>query len=213
MSEKPHVIVNVAQSLNGMIAGRFGKHVDISCVKDRERVLDLRRNCDGILVGATTVINDNPDLGIGSENSENRPTRIILDGRLSVPTHSRVFDGKTRTIVLTTNRDRKMINCELVLFNGPIITVPEILWRLADLGIHRLLVEGGSRVITQFVSSGSVDEFYLYIGNILIEKDGVPLFSPNQDLKNLIKNTNPLGEGVLCTLDLVKLREGLLNDK
>ena len=211
MSDLPLVTINAAQSLNGMIAGKFGRHVDISGKTDRERVLELRKKSDAVLVGASTVINDNPDLGVGDAYAKRRPARIVLDGRLSVPTHSRVFDGGARTIVLTANRVRKMNNCEMVYFNKALIPPVEILRSLRELGINSVLVEGGSKVITQFVLSGLVDEFYLYVGNILIENDGVRMFSPMLNLQDPVIGARILGDGVLYTLDVGKLREGLEN--
>ena len=42
MSGKVRVTINVAQSLNGLIAGKFGRRVQISSAEDWDRVLDLR---------------------------------------------------------------------------------------------------------------------------------------------------------------------------
>ncbi|EQD78454.1 diaminohydroxyphosphoribosylaminopyrimidine reductase, partial [mine drainage metagenome] len=60
MSGRVSVTVNVAQSINGFIAGRFGRTVQISSPEDWKRVFELRMKSDAILVGANTVINDNP---------------------------------------------------------------------------------------------------------------------------------------------------------
>ena len=74
------VTINVAQSLNGLIAGKFGRRVQISSAEDWERVLDLRTRSDAILIGANTVINDNPDLYTGRTGSKDKlPIRVASD--------------------------------------------------------------------------------------------------------------------------------------
>ena len=203
------IMINVAMSLNGLIAGRLGRRVEISSNQDRERVMHLRSTCDAILVGANTIINDNPDLRAADRGYEKNPVRVILDGRLSIPTHCRVFDGRSRTLLFTANRERKMSNCEMIYNDSMQIPVDFVLDELNDRGIKNLLVEGGSKVIRQFLLSGEVDSFNLYIGNILIENGGIPLFEIGSDVRNAILSGEKLGDGFLLNLDPIELKKGI----
>ena len=203
------IMINVAMSMNGLIAGRLGRRVDISSSQDRERVMHLRSTCDAILVGANTIINDNPDLRAADRGYEKNPLRVVLDGRLSVPTHCRVFDGRSRTLLFTANREREMSNCEIIYNDNTEIPIEFVLDELNDRGIKNLLVEGGSRVIRQFLLSGKVSSFSLYIGNILIETGGIPLFEIGSDVRNVILSSEKLGDGFLLYLDPVELKKGI----
>ncbi|MCL4451016.1 MAG: dihydrofolate reductase family protein [Candidatus Thermoplasmatota archaeon] len=213
MSSKMRVTINVAQSLNGMIAGKFGRRVQISSQEDWNRVLDLRTKSDAILIGANTVINDNPDLYTGRTDAKERlPVRVLLDGRLSIPTHSRIFDGRGRTLVFTANRERKMLNCDLVYSDDIHIPIPFVIETLESLNVRNLLVEGGSIVINEFLRAGIVDDFFLYTGNILIESDGIRLFEPAITLPGVVQSWERLGDGYVARLDVKKLMGDLVKN-
>jgi riboflavin-specific deaminase-like protein len=213
MSGKIRVTINVAQSLNGMIAGKFGRRVQISSQEDWSRVLDLRTKSDAILIGANTVINDNPDLYTGRTDPKERlPVRVLLDGRLSIPTHSRIFDGRGRTLVFTANRERKLLNCDIVYADDAHIPIPFVIETLEAMNVKNLLVEGGSIVINEFLRAGIVDDFFLYIGNILIESDGIRLFEPAVTLPGVVQSWERLGDGYVARLDVKKLMGDLVKN-
>ena len=213
MSGKVRVTINVAQSLNGLIAGKFGRRVQISSVEDWSRVLDLRTRSDAILIGANTVINDNPDLYTGrTDSSDKLPMRVLLDGRLSIPTHSRIFDGRGRTVVFTANRERKMLNCDIVYSDDIRIPIPYVIETLETMNVRNLLVEGGSTVINEFLKAGVVDDFFLYIGNILIEGDGIRLFEPTKTLAGIVQSSERLGDGYVARLDVKKIMGDLVKN-
>ena len=63
-SELPIVILKVAQTLDGKITTSTGQSKWITNEESRLLAHKLRLECDAILVGSTTVINDNPILNI-----------------------------------------------------------------------------------------------------------------------------------------------------
>ncbi len=208
MTSRPRVIVNVAMSLNGMIAGKSGERVNISSAYDWERVYKLRSSVDAIVVGANTVIRDNPKLSINHvENDiQKLPTRVILDANLRVPRNANVFDGSMRTMVFTEKSD-EIQNAEMMQRKRHELLVDNLLTEFSSFGFKRILVEGGKSVISEFVSSGNVDEFYLYIGDILIEKDGLRLFDLDTNITNVISDIKMMKSGVLISLNPYLLRE------
>ena len=208
MTSRPRVIVNVAMSLNGMIAGKSGERVNISSAYDWERVYKLRSSVDAIVVGANTVIRDNPKLSINHvENDiQKLPTRVILDANLRVPRNANVFDGSMRTIVFTEKSD-EIQNAEMMQRKRHELLVDNLLTEFSSFGFKRILVEGGKSVISEFVSSGNVDEFYLYVGDILIEKDGLRLFDLDTNITNVISDIKMMKSGVLISLNPYLLRE------
>ena len=102
----PYVIINVAMSLNGRISSINGRY-NISNSKDMDRVINLRRNVDAILLGANTVITDNPVLNFSK-------VRIILDEKLKLNDSYSIFDGRVKTYIFSGNRDKKIKNAEII---------------------------------------------------------------------------------------------------
>ncbi len=201
------ITVNVAQSINGIISGNSGKRARISDNEDLKRVHRLRSESDVILVGANTIISDNPKLRVDRAffDSDALPFRVILDRDLRIPEKSNVLDSTARTIVFTSRTDRKLEGAELVyLDEGQEIT--GVVDSLAQMGIRSVLVEGGATVISQFVSQGIVDEFFLYIGNVILPESGVRLFKPDVEIRDVMTKIENLGDGILISIDPAKIK-------
>jgi diaminohydroxyphosphoribosylaminopyrimidine deaminase / 5-amino-6-(5-phosphoribosylamino)uracil reductase len=176
---KPFVTLKIAQSIDGKIALRNGKSKYITSKDSLAKVHALRAEHDAVLVGAGTVKADNPELTVRLVKGRS-PVRIILDGNLSSPLSSRVFnDGKARTIVFCSSRleddsrvERNKMDAlrrrhvEVYPLRGSsdgAISLNLVLKRIAEMGIASVLVEGGSDVFSQFVKSEAADKLYLFI--------------------------------------------------
>lgn len=198
------VTVNVAMSLNGMIAGSNGRRVRISGPEDLERVHKLRSDSDVILVGANTIINDNPFLTVDKKyrQSDVLPVRVILDTNLSSPANSNVFlDSDQRTILFTSKKVKNYGKAEIIKREPADLNVENVLEELSKMGFRKILVEGGKNVVMQFLSHDLVEKFYLYIGNILIEDGGMMLFNADQETQVRVLAKEPMGNGVVINLD------------
>ena len=89
---KPHIILNCASSADGKIALPNRQKLNLSNSEDFSRVHQLRSECDAILVGIGTVIEDNPSLTINHKySSGNDPLRIILDTNYRIPEDSKIL--------------------------------------------------------------------------------------------------------------------------
>jgi riboflavin-specific deaminase-like protein len=208
MDGRPYIIINVAQSINGMIAGSGGRRVSISSEHDWQRVRELRKICDGILIGARTVMNDDPYLSTGNDqNGEKKPARIILDRRLKLKQESHVLDRRSRTIIFTSNREREVDGAEIIRRNDDELKIVNIVGDLHRMGFRKILVEGGKDVINQFLGEGIFDEFYLFVGNVIIEKGGLLLFDPPVSIENASMETKVYEEGILMKLSPEKIRK------
>jgi diaminohydroxyphosphoribosylaminopyrimidine deaminase/5-amino-6-(5-phosphoribosylamino)uracil reductase len=120
-------------------AGRFTSE---GCL---DAVHQLRKECDGILVGVETIIRDDPSLNIRRVPSERQPLRIVIDPNGRIPQDAKVLTDGGETIVLSDD------------FSN----LPALLNRLGDMEIQRLMVEGGPVTVKHFLNAGLVDEFYL----------------------------------------------------
>ncbi len=169
---QPWVTVKIAQTLDGKIARPDGHSKWITCETSRQTVHRMRAEYDAVLIGAGTVIQDNPALTVRLVKGR-QPCRILVDGGLRSPLSSLVFNDewKHQTIVLTAKRAsaRKIIQLE-----KRSVTV----WRFADservplkhalkllLAEHQIasvLVEGGADIFGQFLSQRLADDFLIF---------------------------------------------------
>lgn len=111
---RPYVTLKAATSLDGKIATSKGESQWITGTKARQVVHDLRNRTDAILVGAGTVVKDNPRLSARLKNrKEYFPLRVVIDPNQRIPLSVQVFQtAKEHPVVSITrpfnNSRRKM---------------------------------------------------------------------------------------------------------
>ncbi len=188
---RPLVTVKLATTLDGRIATANGDSQWITGAVSRAMGHGLRARNDAILVGARTALLDNPSLTCRLPGLEGAsPTRIVVDARLSLPlTHSLVATaGETPTWILTradgdVDRRTAFLNAgvrliDISLDNDGNIDLTEALGALAGLGVTRLMVEGGGRIIAGLLAAGLVDRLVWFRASKLVGGDGVPAIAP-----------------------------------
>lgn len=144
----------------------------------RAHVQELRHQHDALLVGAGTILSDNPLLTDRSEKPRRRPLlRVILDSRLRLPLDSRLvksasIDRKNDLLVFCSSADeRKKVELEKLgvrieeiptveMGGRPDLTA--ILHRLGELEITSLIIEGGATVNWAALAANVVDKVFLY---------------------------------------------------
>ncbi len=90
-NKRPHVILKLAVSSDGMIGKEGEGHVRITGAISRAQVQVLRAETDAILVGVGTASADDPELTVRLGGLEERsPIRIVLDRRLELPIESKL---------------------------------------------------------------------------------------------------------------------------
>jgi diaminohydroxyphosphoribosylaminopyrimidine deaminase/5-amino-6-(5-phosphoribosylamino)uracil reductase len=185
--KRPHVILKLAVSADDKIGAAGGKPVAISGEAAKARVHLLRAQCDAILVGIGTVRADDPLLTCRLPGMEARsPVRVVLDRSLRIPGSSRLVHSARETPlwVMTSNLAEARAAMKLGAAGAQVIRVATattapgldlvaVLHALSEKGTTRLLVEGGARVASSFVSAGLVDEVWLLRGADPVGADGV----------------------------------------
>jgi diaminohydroxyphosphoribosylaminopyrimidine deaminase/5-amino-6-(5-phosphoribosylamino)uracil reductase len=213
--KRPHVILKLAVSSDDRIAAAGRKPVAITGDAARSRVHLLRAQCDAILVGIGTVLADDPLLTTRLPGMEAQsPVRVVLDRSLRIPGSSRLVHTARETPlwVLTSNLAEAPAAMKLGAAGAQLIRVASappgldlqaVLHALAEKGITRLLVEGGSRVASSFVAAGLVDEVWLLRGPGAIGADGVaaldalPLSAITQSPKLRVRASEKLQNDML----------------
>ena len=217
--KRPHVILKLAVSTDDKIAAPGHKPVAISGEVAKARMHLLRAQCDAILVGIGTVLSDDPQLTCRLPGMEARsPVRLVLDRALRIPATSRLVHSARSTPlwVVTSNLAEAPVAAMLGAAGAQVVRVastptglglPAVLHALAERGITRLLVEGGARVASSFVSANLVDEFWLLRGPDAIGTDGVaalealPLAAITQSPAYRVRASEGLGTDTLTVYE------------
>jgi diaminohydroxyphosphoribosylaminopyrimidine deaminase/5-amino-6-(5-phosphoribosylamino)uracil reductase len=181
----PFVIAKFAMSLDGKIATRGTDSRWITNVDARGYVQRLRHIVDAIMVGANTVIADNPRLSArGSGGGSGRggttriqPLRVIVDGKARIPSSSRLFSETGKTLIavakpLAAKRKDELVKAgaeivELEADSG-IIELREVFKLLGKRQITSVLVEGGSQLFGFLFDNKLVDKVLAFISPIII---------------------------------------------
>jgi diaminohydroxyphosphoribosylaminopyrimidine deaminase/5-amino-6-(5-phosphoribosylamino)uracil reductase len=180
---RPFVSLKLASSLDGRIATRRGDSRWITGAEARRWVHGRRAVADAIMVGSGTVLADDPDLGARrGERVIRRPTRVLIDSRLRVPTSARLYqltsdESPTYVITRTAARGRRAASST----GARLIDVPggagaldleAALGQLAEAGLTNVFVEGGGGLSAALLRSGLVDEIHWITAPLLIGGDG-----------------------------------------
>ncbi|MBI3586820.1 MAG: bifunctional diaminohydroxyphosphoribosylaminopyrimidine deaminase/5-amino-6-(5-phosphoribosylamino)uracil reductase RibD [Ignavibacteriales bacterium] len=170
----PFVGIKIAQTLDGRIADSFGRSKWITSEEARKETHRIRSEYDAILVGANTVLNDNPELTVRKVPGRN-PVRIVLDGRLRINPKSKVFNTRNAETILLTSMQalqKKKRVAALVAKQGvQIVAVGltaeinpnTILLILGSFGISSVLIEGGGTTISGFLKHKSVNQIHCFV--------------------------------------------------
>jgi GTP cyclohydrolase II len=168
---RPYVVVKYAQTLDGRIATSTGDARWISGDEERRASHALRAACDAVLVGIGTVLTDDPQLTVRMVPGAS-PIRVVADSGLRIPDDARVLADDAATVVLTTNASsaerraelrRRGVSVQVVPAGAQGVDLGAALETLLRDGIRSVLVEGGARVITSFLSLGFADRLVVGI--------------------------------------------------
>lgn len=175
--KKPFVLYKAAMSLDGKIACHTGDSQWVSSEESRKESHRMRGYYAGIMVGAGTVLHDDPQLTARTEGL-NDPVRIIVDGHLSVPASSRIFHEPGRTIMLITSeadekkkKELEALGAEMILCDSLVpgkVDLNLAMTGLAVKGIDSIILEGGSETAASALEAGIIDKVRFYIAQKII---------------------------------------------
>jgi 2,5-diamino-6-(ribosylamino)-4(3H)-pyrimidinone 5'-phosphate reductase len=206
------VWVNCACSLDGRLAFAGGVRARLSSPEDLARVQRLRAASDGILVGVGTVLKDDPSLRVHWEEVGGRrgsdPTRIVVDGSGRTPPGARVLDGTMPTLVATSERSRRTYPpaVRTVVEGASRVDLARLFERLPELGIRRLLVEGGAEILSSVLRGKLFHRLTVYYAPVVIGGSTAPPMvaggetaGPGDLVPLALEGTVPMGEGYVAT--------------
>ena len=180
----PYVTYKCAMTLDGKISTVTGASRWISCEASRAYVHRMRARMDAVMVGVDTVIADNPELTVRHVRGRN-PLRVVVDSHLRTPESVKVLSGKNAagTIIATTETDprvhlRYLKQGATILVCGQEhgrVSMEDMMFKLGQMGVQSILLEGGGRLAGNLLEHGLIDEFVFFLAPKILGSDG---FSP-----------------------------------
>jgi riboflavin-specific deaminase-like protein len=171
---RPRVTVCYAQTLDGRLATADGSSQWISGPESLQLVHRLRAEHRGIMVGAGTVLHDDPRLTVRLVAGQD-PVRVIVDSTLRTPLDAAVLAGEAArgTILAVTERAPAERRVAATALGATVLAVPAtqsghvdlevLLVALHERGVDSLMVEGGARLITSFLRGRLVDRLVVTV--------------------------------------------------
>ncbi|GAB5079835.1 bifunctional diaminohydroxyphosphoribosylaminopyrimidine deaminase/5-amino-6-(5-phosphoribosylamino)uracil reductase RibD [Arthrobacter sp. AD-310] len=151
-ARRPFVTLHIAQTLDGRIAAEDGTSQWISCPESLADNHAIRSRIDAILVGTQTVRVDNPRLTARDPDGRpaaSQPVRAVM-GLRDIPAGAAIRGEDGLAVHLPTRDPREALSL------------------LYASGTRHLMVEGGSRILSAFLTAGLVDELIVYLAPTLL---------------------------------------------
>ncbi len=185
---KKLVIAQIGQSIDGRIALNNGNSHYINNPKSIIYLHCLRSISDAIIVGSNTIKKDDPLLTTRKIKGTN-PKRIIIDGSLSLNNKYKIFnDGNENIIFTKSNKNIRLNNSTIIRLKEKNFT-KNFITQIKKLKYKNILVEGGSKTISELLNNKYIDILQFMIAPILI---GSGINSLNlKEISNLNKAIRP----------------------
>jgi diaminohydroxyphosphoribosylaminopyrimidine deaminase/5-amino-6-(5-phosphoribosylamino)uracil reductase len=185
VQRRPYVLLKLAATLDGRIATARGESRWVSGAPARRFVHALRDRVDAVMVGAGTVLADDPALTCRVRGGRD-PLRVVVDGRLRIGPRARVVRQRSvaATLVATTEaasarRRRALVaaGAEVLLFpgRGGRMRIGALLAVLGARGVVSVLVEGGGDLAAAMLRERVVDRLLLVSAPRLLGGDARPM--------------------------------------
>ena len=160
----PFVTIKYAQTLDGRIATATGDSKWISSEASLKFAHQLRAAHDAILVGAGTVLKDNPELTVRLVRGRN-PLRVIVDSELKISRQAKIFQNisgaGTLIATIKTADDLQFqrfanLGAEIIAADADKqgnVDLKKLFKILAARNISSILIEGGAQIITSVLKN------------------------------------------------------------
>ncbi|MGQ0841564.1 RibD family protein [Actinokineospora sp.] len=190
MSRRPYVLLSVAVSIDGHIDDISPERLLLSNTADFDRVDQVRAESDAILIGAATMRADNPRLLVNSEQRRvdriarglpAYPMKVTVTGSGNLDPNLKFWHHGDKKVIYTTDTGAEKLQDTFagladVVSLGSQIDFGELLDDLGGRGVRTLMIEGGGRIHTAFLSAGLADEIHMAIAPLVVGEVDAPRF-------------------------------------
>ena len=197
---RPFVFINVAMSADGKIDTFERKGAAISSQRDKERVDQLRATADAVMVGGRTLLAEDPKLTVKSEalraervarGLSPNPVKVGVVTEAKLNADSQFLNaGPADIVIFTTRRTSKRHlsllksrQVDIYVDHAEKVNLQRAFATLKDLGIKRLMVEGGGTLNFELIRLGLVDEVTAFIAPLVFGGESAPTMAAGSGLK------------------------------
>lgn len=197
---RPYVFINVAMTADGKIDTFARKGAAISSQRDKERVDQLRAQSDAVMVGGKTLLDEDPKLTVKSEilraervarGLSPNPVKVgIVTKADTKPDSAFLNAGPAAAVIFTTHQTSKdqlsllkSRGVNVYVGASERVNLVNALATLKDLGIHRLMVEGGATLNFELIRLGLVDEISAYMAPMIFGGESAPTMAAGSGLE------------------------------
>jgi diaminohydroxyphosphoribosylaminopyrimidine deaminase / 5-amino-6-(5-phosphoribosylamino)uracil reductase len=213
--DRPFIIAQLGQSLDGRIATLTGHSRWINGSSALDHLHRLRASVDAVVVGIGTVIADDPQLTVRRVKGP-QPVRVVIDRHGRLPASARCLASDGPPCLIVTDRERplpKDAEMLMVKSSGEGLAPSDIAAALFERGLTKVLVEGGASTISKFIDARMVDRLHILVAPMILGSGihGLSL-SPIGDLADALRPETTVqvldGGDVLFDCDLRRQRRG-----
>ena len=215
-NNRPLVKLKIGMSIDASSAMKSGESKWITSKSSREDVQYLRAASCVILTGVGTVTSDNPSLNVRHPNifmNGRQPIRVVLDSNLSINNDSKILNDNEKTIIFTCSQNPKSVK-KLKMQGSEVYKLPaydkrvdlqQVFHRLNQMNINQVLVEAGSLLTSEILSTDYWDELIIYMAPKLLgieSRSAIKIKSPGKlyQAKNLeLIDATPFDDDVRLT--------------
>jgi riboflavin-specific deaminase-like protein len=174
---RPFVTANFALTWDARISTRRGTPANFSSPRDKRRLLEIRAQCDAVLVSAKTVASDTmtmglPDPALRAERIARRqspyPLRVLLTNSGRIDPKLRIFQSTFSPILIfsttrmpASTRAALADRTDLWLHDAAEVSLAGMLATLrSEYRVKRLVCEGGAQIFRALLTAGLIDEVH-----------------------------------------------------
>lgn len=169
--DRPFVVAQLGQSLDGRIATPTGESRWINRDAALDHVHRLRAEVDAVVVGVGTVVADDPLLNV-RRCAGRHPARVVIDPKGRMPRDAKCLteDGSRRLVFCQDNAPGFSSGVEVVpVSKGAEALSPRtIVEALFARGLKRLLIEGGAWTVSSFIDADAVDRLHVLVAPMIL---------------------------------------------
>ena len=197
---RPFVFINVAMTADGKIDTFQRKGAAISSALDKERVDRLRAEADAVMVGGKTLLDEDPKLTVKSEALRTErvknglapnPMKVGVVTEAHLRDDSQFLNSGPASIVIFTTRWTSKHHISLLKSRGVDVYVDDsekvnllkALETLKEIGVERLMVEGGATLNFELLRLGAVDEVSAYVAPMVFGGANAPTMAGGSGLE------------------------------
>ena len=197
---RPFVFINVAMTADGKIDTFRRTGAAISSAGDKERVHRLRAGADAVMVGGRTLLDEDPKLTVKSETLRAERVEsglspnpikvgVVTEARLR-PNSDFLTAGPANIVIFTTRWTSKhhvsllkSLGVDVYVDDSEKVNLPKALETLKQIGVGRLMVEGGATLNFELLRLGLVDEVTAYIAPMIFGGAAAPTLAAGPGLE------------------------------